>query len=140
MRRVLYNELTNDAELNVFYPGAVFSERGALVDSPAPPFAVIAWGLHQSNGPGLATRTVQVYFHDARGSYDRNAWGTRIIYKGEDKIVIVRRPDRSRLVILVEIRQNTKELLRGTIGEQLAAFAIGHVQYVQIHCILRCRL
>ena len=71
MRRVLFNELTNDAELNVFYPGAVFSERGALVDSPAPPFAVIAWGLHQSNGPGLAIRTVQVYFHDARGSYDR---------------------------------------------------------------------
>lgn len=71
MRRVLYSALTSDPELNVFYPSSKFFERGAVTDSPPAPFAVVAWGTHQSLGPGLATRTVQVYFHDARGSYDR---------------------------------------------------------------------
>jgi hypothetical protein len=71
MRRVLYNTLTNDAELQVFYPANKFYESGAVEDSPAAPFAVIRWGTRQSAGPGLSSRMVQVYFHDARGSYDR---------------------------------------------------------------------
>src|SRR4051794_20503380 len=67
-RDEVYSVLTADAEFTILVP-AVY-ERSAVVDAPEPPFAVLAWGGRTPGISRMKQRTLTLFVHDHRGSYD----------------------------------------------------------------------
>lgn len=70
MRRSFFASVVGDGQVVALIPLSKWFESGAIVDTPDVPFGVIRWGPLLKHGPNLTTRTVQVWAHQARGSYD----------------------------------------------------------------------
>lgn len=70
MKLALYQTVTGDAGVITLIPASRWYESGAITDTPVKPFGVVRWGTDLKLGPNLTVRTVAVWVHDERGSYD----------------------------------------------------------------------
>lgn len=71
MRVAFYKTMTDATAVMTIVDADSWYESGAIVDTPEPPFVVVRWGPETVHGgPSMTSRTVQVWAHQARGSYD----------------------------------------------------------------------
>jgi hypothetical protein len=69
MRKALFRLLTTDAVLVAAIPVTSWYERGSVPDSPALPFAVLAFDGRQRVGTGLRSQRASLWVYQERGDY-----------------------------------------------------------------------
>lgn len=69
MRKAVHHLLTTDPTLASLLPAEKWYERGAVLDTPRTPFAVLAWQGVTAVGKGRRLPRLTLWVYQSRGSY-----------------------------------------------------------------------
>lgn len=71
MRKVVYNLLTTNADLNALLENPIWYTGSALDQAPAAPFGVFRFAGHPATFKRSGKHNLEIWVHDHRGSYTR---------------------------------------------------------------------